>query len=104
MTFKLNDYVIIKNAISKELTDFIYKYFLLKRQVAKTYFETNHIEKNNTDYGTWLEKQVPNTYSVYSDIVMETLLTEVMPKMEYITNLKVKDENGGIYKRRNSFL
>ena len=89
MTFKLNDYVIIKNAISKELADFTYKYFLLKRQVAKTYFETNYIEKNNTDYGTWLEKQVPNTYSVYSDIVMETLLTEVMPKMENITNLKL---------------
>ena len=90
MTFKLNDYVIIKNAISKELADFIYKYFLLKRQVAKIYFETNYIGVNNLDYGTWLaDPQVPNTYSVYSDIVMETLLTEVMPKMENITNLKL---------------
>ena len=90
MTFKLNDYVIIKNAISKELADFTYKYFLLKRQVAKTYFETNYIEKNSRDYGTfWGDPLVPNTYGVYSDIVMETLLTEVMPKMEDITNLKL---------------
>ena len=90
MTFKLNDYMIIKNAISKELADFIYKYFLLKRQVAKTYFETNYIEKNSRDYGTFLgDPLVPNTYGVYSDIVMETLLTEVMPKMEDITNLKL---------------
>ena len=90
MTFKLNDYVIIKNAISKELADFIYKYFLLKRQVAKIYFETNYIGVNNLDYGNWLaDPQVPNTYSVYSDIVMETLLIEVMPKMEDITNLKL---------------
>jgi hypothetical protein len=90
MLFKKEGYIIIKNTIHKELTDFIYKYFLLKRQVAKTYFETNHIEKNSLDYGTWLaDPQVPNTYSVYSDIVMETLLTEVMPKMEDITNLKL---------------
>jgi len=90
MLFKKEGYIIIKNTIHKELTDFIYKYFLLKRQVAKTYFETNHIEKNSLDYGTWLaDPQVPDTYSVYSDIVMETLLTEVMPKMEDITNLKL---------------
>lgn len=89
MTFKLNNYVVVKNAISKELADFIYKYFLLKRQVANTYFENNYIEKDNVDYGTWSAKQVPNTYSVYSDIVMETLLTEVMPKMENITKLKL---------------
>ena len=27
--------------------------------------------------GTWSDKQVPNTYSHYSDLVMETLLQKV---------------------------
>ena len=35
--FKDNKYKIVKNAISKELTNFIYKYFLLKRNAVSFY-------------------------------------------------------------------
>ena len=34
MSFKNNKYTILKNAISKELADFVYKYFKNKRKVA----------------------------------------------------------------------
>jgi len=43
MSFKKKKYVIIKKVISEEMTDFIYKYFLLKRQVAQTLFNTRFI-------------------------------------------------------------
>ena len=43
----------------------------------------------NKDYGTWVDRQVPNTYSHYSDTVMETLLQEVKPVMEKHTDLKL---------------
>ena len=89
MNFKENKYEIIKEAISKELANFIYKYFLLKRQVARTLFDTRYISQFTEYFGVWNDQQVPETYSHYSDIVMETLLTEVHPVMEKVTKLKL---------------
>ena len=33
-------------------------------------------------FGTWTDKQVPNTYSCYADFVMETLLMKMLPVMK----------------------
>jgi hypothetical protein len=43
MSFKKNNYIVIKNAISTELANFCYDYFLLKRQVAKHYLIYKYI-------------------------------------------------------------
>ena len=40
-------------------------------------------------FGTWTDQQVPNTYSHYSDMVMETLLMKVLPRMQKETNLQL---------------
>jgi hypothetical protein len=40
-------------------------------------------------WGTWGDPQVPNTYSCYGDIAMETLLKYVKPIMEKRTGLKL---------------
>jgi hypothetical protein len=87
--FKINKYIVIKNAISTELADFCYNYFLLKRQVAKTLFEKKYISPFVSYFGIWNDEQVPNTYSHYSDIVMETLLLKLHPLMEKQTELKL---------------
>ena len=42
MNFKKDRFIIIKKAISNELAAFIYNYFLMKRQVAKTLFESKY--------------------------------------------------------------
>ncbi len=89
MSFKENKYIIIKEAISKELASFVTDYFLLKRQAADTLFKKNLIPPFAEEWGKWTDSQIPNTYSIYGDIVMETLLTKVKPKMEEITNLKL---------------
>ena len=82
MSFQKNKYTVIKKAISKELADFIYKYFCNKRNVARFLFDKRYISPF-TDYsGIWNDEQVPNTYSHYSDIAMETLLQQVKPIME----------------------
>jgi len=88
-TFKKNHFFVIKEAISKELAGFIYNYFLIKRQVARTMFDTRYISPFTTEWGVWNDKQVPETYSHYADTVMETLLLAVQPKMEKITGLKL---------------
>jgi len=89
MSFKKDKYLIVKKALSKELTDFIYKYFLLKREVAKTFFETRFISPCTEEFGIWTDQQVPNTYSHYADICMETLLVKMLPLMQKATGLKL---------------
>ena len=112
-TLKQNKYKVIKQAISKELCNFVYDYFLLKRKVARTYFDKKYISPFNLDFGVWNDPQVPDTYSHYSDIVMETLLEKLLPLMKKETELELVPtysyariyKNGDILKRhkdRNS--
>ena len=42
MSFTKNKFVVIKRVISPELTDFIYKYFLMKRTAAYTLHKNNY--------------------------------------------------------------
>jgi len=87
--FKEKKYTIIKSAISKELSDFIYNYFLLKRKVARTYFDLKFISPFTEYFGVWNDKQVPETYSHYGDIAMETLLEKLLPLMKEKTELNL---------------
>ena len=88
MIFQYQKYQVVKNAISYELANFIFNYFLLKRDAVKFMYE-NNITWNNDMLGTWADIQIPNTYSIYSDHVMETLMMKVIPKMEKETGLNL---------------
>ena len=85
MKFK---YQVIKNAISYELANFIYNYFLLKKDAVEFMYK-NNINYESPLLGTWTDKQVPNTYSHYADMVMETLLMKVLPIMKKETGLEL---------------
>jgi len=87
--FKKNHFIVIKEAIDPKIANFVYNYFLMKRQVAKTFFDTRYISPFTTEWGVWNDEQVPNTYSNYADVAMETLLLAVQPKMEKETGLKL---------------
>ena len=89
MSFKKNKYCVIKEAVPKEIATFVYNYFLLKRQVARTFFDQRYISQFTEEFGVWNDQQVPNTYSHYSDIAMETLLLKCLPIMEKTTKLKL---------------
>ena len=89
MSFQNNKYTVIKKAISKEMADFIYKYFLLKRQAVRTLLDTKYISPFTNYLGTWSDEQVPNTYSHYADIAMEVLLAGLLPLMKKETNLNL---------------
>ena len=91
MSFKKNKYSVLKGAISKELADFVYKYFQNKRNVARILFDSKYISPFTEYWGIWNDEQVPNTYSHYGDIAMETLLQEVKPVMEKHTGLKLSE-------------
>ena len=91
MSFKKDKYQVIKSAISKELADFCYQYFLNKRAVARHLFDEKYISQFTEYFGVWNDQQIPETYSHYSDIVMETLLQKVKPVMEKQTKLKLSE-------------
>ena len=89
MSFKKDKYQVIKGAISKELADFCYQYFLNKRAVARHLFDARFISQFTQYFGVWNDTQIPETYSHYADIVMETLLQKVKPVMEEQSKVKL---------------
>ena len=89
MNFKKNKYTVLKKAISPQLAKFVFQYFMLKRKVARKLFDERYISNFTEEWGVWNDQQVPETYSHYGDVAMETLLTWVQPAMEKHTGLKL---------------
>ena len=83
-----NKYQVIKKAVSYDLANFCFNYFLLKRDAAKFMYDNNIIHDNGM-FGTWGDTQIPNTYSHYADPVMETLLLQGLQGMREITGLNL---------------
>ena len=83
-----NKYQIIKNAVSYELANFVFNYFLLKREAVGFMYQNNWTYDTGL-LGTWTDKQIPNTYSIYGDPVFDTLLMKVLPKMKKETGLEL---------------
>ena len=81
-------YQVIKNAVSYDLANFIFNYFLLKRDAVDFMYKNNIIYDTGM-FGTWGDTQVPNTYSHYADNVMETLLVKMLPVMAKETGLEL---------------
>ena len=91
MSFKKNKYVVIKQAINKDLALFLYNYFHMRKQVLDTCLDARFISPYETLLGEYegANSQMPHTYSSYSDIAMETLLLKCQPIMEKTTKLKL---------------
>jgi hypothetical protein len=89
MSFKKNKYTVIKQAISKDLAAFVANYFNMQKQVLDTCRQARYFSPFENILGTYDDEQIPNTYSHYADIAMETLLLKCQPKMEEVTGLKL---------------
>ena len=89
MSFKEKKYLVIKKAISFELANFGFNYLLLKRDAVKWMQSNNYISEFTPGFGSWKDKQIPNTYSIYSDMFMETLMMKVLPVMQQHTDMNL---------------
>jgi hypothetical protein len=89
--FKKKKYVIMRQAISKDLASFVANYFSMQKQVHDTCVKHKYISPFETLLGYYEgeEEQIPHTYSCYSDIAMETLMLKVQAVMEKTTGLKL---------------
>ena len=89
MNFKKDKYKIIKKAISPDLGEFCFNYLQNKTRAVKHMFDVRYLSPYDNTYGIFNDIQAPNTYSCYADVVMETLLMGLVPKMEKETDLKL---------------
>jgi hypothetical protein len=91
MSFKKNKYIVIRQAISKDLAIFIANYFSMKKQVYDTCMKSYFISPYEKLLGHYenSDEQIPNTYCHYADIAMETLMLKCQPIMEKETGLKL---------------
>ena len=91
MSFKKNKYTVIKQAISKDLANFVANYFLMQKQVYDTCKAARYFSPFENILGGYedADNQIPFTYAQYANIAMETLLLKCQPIMEKTTNLKL---------------
>ena len=90
--FKKKKYTVIRQAISKDLAAFVANYFLMQKQVYDTCRQTRYFSPFENILGYYEDPktgQIPNTYSSYADIAMETLMLKCQPEMEKVTGLKL---------------
>jgi len=88
VSFKKNKYLIIRKAVSKELTEFFNQYIFLKKNVITNLYKNNVLQPNPF-YGVLDDKQALGHYSCYSDYAAETLLSNLKPLIEKKTKLKL---------------
>ena len=91
MSFKNKKYTVIRQAISKDLAIFVANYFRMQKQVYDTCRTARYFSPFENIIGYYEEPdgQIPNTYSQYANVAMETLLLKCQPGMEKATGLKL---------------
>lgn len=72
--FNSNDYVIVRELISRETADIINTYSLIN---------------NKLNYSEYPNDMVPNTKSVYGDYLTESLMLNLWKKIEKIINIEL---------------
>jgi len=87
MSFKTKKYQVIKGALSKELSNFIFNYMMLQRDAVDFMMKHNKVSPVNPFIGNRTDQQIPGAYSKYGDWVMETLLQYMRPIMKAKTGM-----------------
>jgi len=89
MNFKKDNYLVVKNIISKEIADIAASYLYLKRKVFLHLKKNNVISPFDHTWGTLGDTQIDNTYALYGDVLMDTILEKIRPIIESKTKLKL---------------
>ena len=87
MSFKTKKYQVIRQALPKEMANFIFNYMMLQRDAVDWMIKNNKVNPANPFIGRRIDPQVPGCYAKYADWVMETLLQYMRPIMKANTGL-----------------
>lgn len=88
-SLKSTKYKIFRNILSKDVAQFLMGYSLLKRKTLDTLQKNKYFSPFEEFLGTFNDGQVPNTYSHYGDLAMDTLLQVLRPAFEKKLNMKL---------------
>lgn len=86
MSFEKNNYCVVKNVVSKEVCDFAANYLSLKRQSAGTLYK--YFIHQSDEWGVFGDSQV-DTYSIYGDVLMDSILLYCTNAVSKETKLKL---------------
>ena len=89
MSFKKNKYQVLRNAISKDLAAFCYKYLQISAEADNWMLNNGVTHSGNKLVGNFNDPQVPNSYAKYADRVMETVLVDTIKVMQKKTGLRL---------------
>ena len=89
MSFKKNKYQVLRNAISKDLAAFCYKYLQISAEADHWMLNNGVTHSGNKLVGKFNDPQVPTSYAKYADRVMETLLVDTIKVMQKKTGLRL---------------
>ena len=89
MSFKKNKYQVLRNAISKDLAAFCYKYLQISAEADHWMLNNGVTHAGNKLVGNFNDPQVPNSYAKYAVRVMETLLVDTIKVMQKKTGLRL---------------
>ena len=89
MSFKTKKYQVIRQALSKELANFIFNYMMLQRDAVDFMVKNNRVNPLNPFIGRRDDTQIPGAFAKYGDWVMETLLMYMIPIMKAKTGLEL---------------
>ena len=87
--FKKNKYFIKRKVMNLDTIDFVKDYLKLRKESTFLMFQKNFIPPNFELLGSFADKQVPDTFSIYGDVANEILLKKIKPTMEKITGVKL---------------
>ena len=87
---KIKDYIIKRKAISPEFANYLYNYLVLKNNCLDTYLKYQRISPYNDMHGFKGDAQSSsNTFCVYGDTALDTLLASLVPLMNEETGLQL---------------
>jgi hypothetical protein len=87
--FQTNNYAVVREFVSYDMANFAYTYFQNKRTVNSILQNERLLSPFDESWGTWKDKMIPNTYSHYGDLLMDTLMVRMTPLMSAITKLEL---------------
>ena len=89
--FDKKGYVVVRKALAKTTAKFLYNYLILKREVCKFLMFNNYPHMTFETYGGFEGEgdMIPDTYSAYADIAMETLLLATKPIVEKTLKMRL---------------
>jgi hypothetical protein len=87
--FNNNKFLVIKNFLSQDMALFFYEYCKLKVQQIDFKQFYDHSNYNKHWDGEFGDAQVPNSYNLYADPVMETILFLSKNKISELTGLNL---------------